>query len=357
MHLHDAAHPLGLARESIENHRALLQATGVNPGEGEGAVLIVHDLEGQGSQGPVGIDHRQFTCLVAVNINLRLRRNLGRVGKIVDYCVQNQLHPLVLEGRSAEGRVEGQTDGSLTDEPLERLHIRFLPFQILLHRLVVLLHRYFDQFVAVVLHLLHHVGRRGLDPETGRVPRFIPDPCLPGEEINHSRERVLDANRQSHHHRLRCQHILDLLNHAVEIGTNPVQLVHQNETRHRRFIRITPVGLGLGLHPTRSTKNPNAPIKHLERTINLNGEVHVPRSINDVKLMVVPETGGGRRLNRDPPLLFLLHEIRGGGTIVHLPDLVDLPRELENALRGSRLSRIDVRKNAYISVFRKVSHG
>jgi hypothetical protein len=42
---------------------------------------------------------------------------------------------------------------------------------------------------------------------------------------------------------------------------------------------------------------------------------------------------------------------------VHLPDLVDLPGQLENPLGGRGFPRIDVRKDANVTVFRKIGHG
>ena len=54
--------------------------------------------------------------------------------------------------------------------------------------------------------------------------------------------------------------------------------------------------------------------------------------------MVMPRSG------------FLLHEVHGGCAVVDLADFVDLAGELENALGGGRLARIDVGENADVAV-------
>lgn len=78
--------------------------------------------------------------------------------------------------------------------------------------------------------------------------------------------------------------------------------------------------------------------------------------INDVDSMIFPEASCRRRGNRDSALLLLLHEVRRGGTVVHLSGLVDLTGELQDPLRGSRLAGIDVREDPDVSVFGKVTH-
>jgi hypothetical protein len=83
----------------------------------------------------------------------------------------------------------------------------------------------------------------------------------------------------------------------------------------------------------------------------------VSRSVDDVQLVLVPETGRGSGLNGDPALLLLFHEIRRGGTIVHFPHLVDFPGQLEDALGRRSLPGVNVREDANVTVFGKVSHG
>ena len=66
--------------------------------------------------------------------------------------------------------------------------------------------------------------------------------------------------------------------------------------------------------------------------------------------MIVPETGrrGGR--DGDAALLLLLHEVHGGGAVMHFADLVALAGVIQNALGRRRLAGVDMRGNADIAI-------
>ena len=66
--------------------------------------------------------------------------------------------------------------------------------------------------------------------------------------------------------------------------------------------------------------------------------------------MIAPETGGRSGLNRDAPLLFLLHEVGSGSTVMYFAGFMDLTGELENSLCCGGLTRINVGENSDISV-------
>ncbi len=94
MHLDDTADAFGLAREGIQHAVTLLDTARVNPGEGEGTVTVVHDLERQRTQRFVRIDNRDAAGFVAFEIDLRLRLDLGRVRQILNHSIKNVLYAL-----------------------------------------------------------------------------------------------------------------------------------------------------------------------------------------------------------------------------------------------------------------------
>ena len=175
-------------------------------------------------------------------------------------------------------------------------------------------------------------------------------------EVDDAFEIVLDADRQGHDQRRGREDVLDLLDDHKKVRADAVELVNKYDARNFGVIRITPVGLRLRLDAARATKYADATIEHLERTIHLDREVDVPRGINDVQSMIVPVAAGRGRLNRNAAFLFLLHEIRRCSAIVNLTDLVDLACEFKDALRGRGLARVNVGKNADISVLGQVCH-
>ena len=66
--------------------------------------------------------------------------------------------------------------------------------------------------------------------------------------------------------------------------------------------------------------------------------------------MFSPITGGGRRGNRDAALLLLLHPVHGRAALVDLANFIRLARVVEDAFRGGRLARVDVRHDADVAV-------
>ena len=73
------------------------------------------------------------------------------------------------------------------------------------------------------------------------------------------------------------------------------------------------------------------------------------RGVNDVDLVVVPETGGRSGGNCDSALLLLLHPVHGGCTIVHLTDLVSDTGVVQDALSGSCLTSVNVSHDADVA--------
>ncbi len=77
--------------------------------------------------------------------------------------------------------------------------------------------------------------------------------------------------------------------------------------------------------------------------------------VDDVDLVVIPETGGRCGGNGDAALLLLLHPVHRGSTIVDLTDFVGNTRVKQNALCRGGLSRIDVGHDADVANLFQVS--
>jgi hypothetical protein len=120
VHLDHAPDALGLAGEGVEHGVALLERAGVDPGEGERAVAVVHDLEGERAQRAPGIDDGEC-CRSRCPLVLGLGLDLGRIGQVIHDRVEDKLHALVLEGGTAVGGEEIELDGALADAALEVL--------------------------------------------------------------------------------------------------------------------------------------------------------------------------------------------------------------------------------------------
>ena len=243
VHLDDTADAFRLASEGIEYRVTLLDLAGIDAGEGQGAEAVVHDLEGQGAQGPLGIDDGVFAGLVALQIDLGLGLDLHGIGQIIHHGVEHQLHALVLERGAAVGGEEVEVDGALADAGLHCLEIRFLALQVFLQGHVVLLHGHLDQLFPPLLDLVGHVRRHVLDAVVLRRAGIVPDPGLAGQQIDDADEAALQADGQDHDQGAGAQHVLHLVDDAVEVGADAVEFVDVDDAGDLGVVGVAPVGL------------------------------------------------------------------------------------------------------------------
>ena len=153
-----------------------------------------------------------------------------------------------------------------------------------------------------------------------------------------------------------AEHVLDLLDDAEEVGSQAIELVDEDDARYLGLVGITPVSFRLRFDAAGTAEDADAAVEHLERTVNLDGEVDVPGGVDDIQAVLVPLAAGRGRLDRDPALLLLLHEVGRGGAVMHFTDLVDLAGELEDAFGRRGFARVDVGKNADVPIGAEVSH-
>src|SRR5438552_2896691 len=81
------------------------------------------------------------------------------------------------------------------------------------------------------------------------------------------------------------------------------------------------------------------------RALQLDGEVHVGRGVDDVDVEVFPDAVRGGGLDRDALLTLQVHgvHLRPHAVLpLHLVNLVDLPGVEEDSLGERRLARIDM---------------
>src|SRR5262249_840257 len=84
-------------------------------------------------------------------------------------------------------------------------------------------------------------------------------------------------------------------------------------------------------------------VEHAQRALDLDGEVDVAGSVDDVDAVIAPEAGGGSRSDGDTALLLLLHPVHGGRAFVDFAHLVGDTRVIKDALGGRSLPGVDMR--------------
>ncbi len=236
------------------------------------------------------------------------------------------------------------------------------------HRLVILLEAGVDQLGAKLSDALQQLAIAGrADVQFVRqirgdvedlplrilVVRF-PYQCLHFNEIDHALEVVLGTDGNLHRQRPRAETLLDHVHAAQEVGAAAIHLVDVAQARHAVVVGQAPIGFRLRLHARHAVEYHDGAVEHAQRAVDLDGEIDVSRSVDEVDLLAAPERGHRGALNRDAALLFLL-QIVGGGRglqilgIVNVDDGVLAARVIQDALGRRGLAGVDVGDDADIA--------
>ncbi len=162
------------------------------------------------------------------------------------------------------------------------------------------------------------------------------------DQVDDAGEVAFTPDRDLEDEGIGAEAIDDRLDVGVEVGASAVEFVDETDARHLVPVGLTPHSLGLGLDPGDAVEDGDGPIEDPQAALDFDGEVDMAGSVDDVDVVVVPDTGGGGRGDRDPPLLLLLHPVHRGGAFVDLTDLVVATRVVEDALGQRRLARVDM---------------
>jgi hypothetical protein len=131
------------------------------------------------------------------------------------------------------------------------------------------------------------------------------------------------------------------------------------------LVGLAPHGLRLRLHSGDAVEHRDRAVEHAQRALDLDGEVDVAGSVDDVDPVIfalavlgLPEGRGGGGRDGDPALLLLLHPVHRRGALVDLADLVGLAGVIEDSLGRRRLAGIDVGHDADVAVaFERMAAG
>ena len=315
-----AGDALLLVLGGVEHVAALLQHTGVNAHEGELAEGVGHYLEGQCAEGGAVLGGAQrFAAIGKQALN---RGNIHRSGQVVDHRIEQELHTLVLEGRTAEHGHEPVLEHALADALAQLLFAELARFQEHLHQLIVGLGDRLHQLVAPLGNQIGHVdGHIGLFDVLAQI--VLVDQGLVLDEINDAAEFAFGADRQLDGGGVRLEAVLNLAVDLEEIGAGAVHLVDEHHARNLVAIRLAPHGFRLGLDATHGAENGDHTVQHPHRALHLNGEVHVTGGVDDIDAVILPAGGDGRSSDGDAPFPFLGHPVGHGCAVVHLTHLVN----------------------------------
>ncbi|OAQ20167.1 Hemagglutinin 2 [Thermosulfurimonas dismutans] len=342
VHPHQTPNPLPLPFGGVINRNSGLKLPGIDPKKSKRSnVRIGHDLEGQSGQRPIRIGN-PFLFLPGIGIYALYRRNVQRRRQIIHNSIQERLHPFILESRPTEDRYHLEGQGSFSNGLFQLLLGNLVAFKVFFHNLIIYICQRLNKVGSILLGLILEISRNLLIMIFGPESLFLPNNSLHIKEIHYSHKTIFRPDRNLQRERRSPEPLLDFIHHPLEIGPQPVHLVHKTDPRHPILIGLTPDSFRLGLYSTHSTEDHHRPIKDTKTTLDLNSKIHVPRSIDDVDTMILPETSGSCRSNGNTAFLLLNHEVHGGGAFMHLTNLVSTTSVIKNTLGGSSLPRVDM---------------
>jgi hypothetical protein len=139
------------------------------------------------------------------------------------------------------------------------------------------------------------------------------------------------------------------MDYAFPVGADAVYLVDEGEARHAVPVGLAPDGLALGLDAAHSAENHDSTVEDPQAPLDLDGEVHVARRVNQVDRQTLPRKGRGGGVDRDAALLLFRVEVHDGRAFVDLAHLVGFAGVIQDALGDRGLAGVNVSGNADIS--------
>ncbi len=342
MHLEDASDALGLAVRRVEHAVAGLDLARVHAEVRElPDVRVAHHLERERGERRVVVGRPRLLCL-GLRVDPLDGRHVQRARQVVDDCVEQCLHALVLEGGAREHRRDRAVERALAKGAADHLRRhRGLVLQVRLHELVVELGHEVDEVVVPCVRGVRELGRDLLHGHL-RAERVRVRDRLHLDEVDDPAEVLLAPDREVDRHGAGAEPVAHRLHCGVEVGAGAVHLVDERDARDAVAVGLAPDGLGLRLDACDGVEDGDRAVEDAQAALDLDGKVHVPGRIDDVDPMVAPLRRRRRRRDGDAALLLLRHPVHRRGALVHLAHLVGAAGVVEDPLGRRRLARVDV---------------
>jgi hypothetical protein len=122
----------------------------------------------------------------------------------------------------------------------------------------------------------------------GRAQIFaLIDPFFHGHEVDDAFQACLRHRSAAGRASVGAGPVLDHADAVEEVGAGLVHLVDEHDPRNLVAVGLTPDGFGLRLDPCVAVQQHDSAVQHGQRTLDLNGEVHVAGGVDDVEAELV----------------------------------------------------------------------
>ncbi len=113
-------------------------------------------------------------------------------------------------------------------------------------------------------------------------PLVFPYDAHHANEVDNALELALRPDGELDRDRLRAQAIDNVGQAAEEVRPDLIHLVGEDDTGNLVLVALTPHRFGLGLDALVGIEHAYGPVQHAQRALHLDGEIHVPRGVDDV---------------------------------------------------------------------------
>ena len=136
-----------------------------------------------------------------------------------------------------------------------------------------------------------------------------------------------------------------------EVSSDDIHLIDEYHTGNTVVLCLSPYSLCLRLNASSGRHNSNCAVENTERSLNLNCEVNVSGSVDDVDSVALPGSCCSSGSNRDTSLLLLNHPVHRSCTVVNLSQYTVDTCVVEDTLCCCCLTCIDMSHDTDISRF------
>ena len=337
----NSADPGALPLPGVVVEASLGERSLVDPHERHLAERLFDQLEGHGDERRIGVGGQgQLGPLIAVVLGVDLA--VERAGQIAVDGVEQRLNSLVAIRRADHHGADLLGDRALADRLVDQIERNLGLFEQELHDLVGEHRERFEHSLSGSLGGSGHVGRDRLAAHVFAVFAVKVDRHAV-DQVDHALKARLGADRQLERNRRQAELALELLDHVGGVGTGSVHLVDERDARNRVALHLAIDRDRLRLNARHGAEHEHRAVEHAQRPLDFDGEINVPRRVDDVDLRIIPADGRRGRGDRDPSLALELHVVHHRAFTLHLLDDVGAAGVIQDPLGQRRLARVDVR--------------
>ena len=285
-------------------------------------------------------------------------RTIERAGQVIGHAVQRFLHTLILIRRTHHHWRDLQGDRRIANDLADFIHTDFGLFQQLFHHGITEHGESLEHLVTSFFRLFFVFSRNGFTTNVFTVFAVKVD-RLHRQKVDDPLECRFTSHRQLQRNGNYAELFTDLRDHLVRIGTGAVHLVDEGDSRNFVALHLAIDGQRLALDTTDGAENEDCAVENAQRSFDFNGEVDVPRGIDDVDRMIIPMDLRCRSGDGNPFFPFEFHEVHRRADFVlplHFVNLVDSAGVEQDAFGERGLTGVDVGRNTDVAYFFEI-HG